>query len=277
MTLNAISERPVQAQIGVGLLLLLASLFALYRWHYAPAAQAAAGLSTLSDMLRIEAANASREKPLEGGTSGATIPELLSVIQQAAGTHNIVVRSVAPSPVDPSKISLGLHGEFRDLMAFLGRLETFQIVINGFDFAPDANGGVTAVVDIQHTAKPGAPTSFADYLDALVSYSAIRNPFEIGDPIPLANAGSDLGDLTWTYHLSSISLFGAERVATIDGKDYRAGDRLGDLTITAIGPSSVSLMAPKQTLVQKIHFRRNPPGNSSGNLAANANGGRLAD
>lgn len=261
MTLKAVELRPLPAQIGAGLLLLLASLFALYRWHYTPAVQAAAGLSTLSDMLRIEAANATREKPLEGGTAGATIPELLSAIQQAAGAHDIAVRSVTPSPVDPKKISLGLHGEFRDLMAFLGRLETFQIAIGGFDFAPDANGGITGTVEIQHTARPGAPSSFADYLDALVGYSAIRNPFEIGDPVPLPNAGSDLGDLTWTYHLSSISQFGAERVATIDGRDYRTGDRLGDLTVSAIGPSSVSLSAPRQTLVQKIHFRRNPAAN----------------
>ena len=66
-------------------------------------------------------------------------------------------------------------------------------------------------------------------MDAMVAYTAIRNPFEIGDPVPLPNAGSDLGDLSWTYHLTSISLFGAERVATIDGKDYRVGDRLGDM------------------------------------------------
>jgi hypothetical protein len=110
-----------------------------------------------------------------------------------------------------------------------------------------------------------------------VSYSAVRNPFEIGDPIPLPNAGADLGDLTWSYHLSSISQFGAIRVATIDGKDYRTGDRLGDLTIAAIGPSSVSLTAPKQALVQKIHFRRNPPGNLAANLPANLSGGRHAD
>ena len=87
---------------------------------------------------------------------------------------------------------------------------------------------MTGTVEIQHTAKPGAPVSFADYLDAMVNYTAIRNPFEIGDPVPLPNAGSDLGDLSWTYHLTSISLFGAERVATIDGKDYRVGDTLGD-------------------------------------------------
>jgi hypothetical protein len=253
-------DRPVQAQIGAGLLLLLASLFALYRWDYTPAANAASGLETLSDMLRIEAAHPAHEQPLAGGTAGATIPELLTAVQQAAGAHDVSVRSVSPNPVDPQKITLGVHAEFRDMMAFLGRLETFQVAIGGFDFAPDEAGGVTGTVEIQHTGTPGAPASFADYLDALVSYTAIRNPFEIGDPVPLPNAGSDLGDLSWTYHLTSISQFGADRMATIDGKDYRAGDRLGDLTITDIGPSSVSLVAPRQTLVQKIHFRRNPAG-----------------
>src|SRR5690348_17300339 len=96
-------DRPMQAQIGAAMLLLLASLFVVYRWHYAPAARAAAGLSTLSDMLRIETANGAREKPLEGGTSGATIPELLSAVQQNAADHNIAIRSVAPNPTDPQK------------------------------------------------------------------------------------------------------------------------------------------------------------------------------
>jgi hypothetical protein len=253
-------DRPAQAQIGAGLLLLLASLFAFYRWHYTPAANAASGLETLSDMLRIEADHATREPAPAGGTAGATIPELLTAVQQAAAAHDVSVRSVTPNPVDPQKISLGVHAEFRDMMAFLGRLETFQVAIGGFDFAPDEAGGVTGTVEIQHTGVPGAPSSFADYLDALVSYTAIRNPFEIGDPVPLPNAGSDLGDLSWTYRLTSISQVGADRVATIDGRDYRAGDRLGDLTITDIGPSSVSLVAPRQSLVQKIHFRRNPAG-----------------
>jgi hypothetical protein len=251
-------DRAQQAQIGAGLLLLLASLFAFYRWHYTPAANAATGLETLSDMLRIEADRAVREMPPAGGLAGATVPELLTAVQQAATAHNISVRSVAPNPVDPQRISLEAHGDFRDMMAFLGRLETFQVAISGFDFAPDEDGGVNGTVEVQHTGRPGAPVSFADYLDALVSYTAVRNPFEIGDPVPLPNVGSDLGDLSWTYHLTSISQFGADRVATIDGKDYRAGDRLGDLTISAIGPSSVNLTAPHQALVQKIHFRRNP-------------------
>lgn len=250
-------DRPMQTQLGAALLLLCASLFAFYRWHYTPEIRASAGLQTLSDMLRIEAETSSVPRALVGGMAGATIPELLSKIQEIAGEHNVAIRSVVPNPVDPQKIALGVHGDFRDTMGFLGRLETFQIVVGGFDFVPDETG-VSGTVEVQHSGKPGAPTSFADYLDALVRYSAVRNPFEIGDPIPLPNAGPDLGELSWTYHLTSISLYGAERVATIDGKDYRLGDHLGDMQIAAIGPSSVSLTAPHQPLVQKLHFRRNP-------------------
>jgi hypothetical protein len=250
-------DRTLQANLGAGALLLLASLFAIYRWHYTPMVRASEGLQTLSDMLKIEADHVDIAKPLAGGTDGATVPELLGKIQEAATSHSVTVKSVAPNAADPQKIELGVAGDFRDMMAFMGRLETFQVAIDGFEFVPGENG-LNGKLEIQHTGKPGAPASFADYLDALVSYSAVRNPFEIGDPVPLPNTSGDLGDLSWTYQLTSISLYGAVRVATIDGKDYRAGDKMGDLTITAIGPSSVSLTAPGQKLVQKIHFRRNP-------------------
>jgi hypothetical protein len=250
-------DRNLQANLGAGALLLLACLFAIYRWHYTPMVRASAGLATLSDMLKIEADHVAAARPLAGGTDGATVPELLGKIQEAATSHNVAVKSVTPNAADPQKIALGVGGDFRDMMAFMGRLETFQVAIDGFEFVPGENG-LNGTVEIQHTGKPGAPASFADYLEALVSYSAVRNPFEIGDPVPLPNSGADLGDLSWTYHLTSISLYGAVRVATIDRKDYRAGDKMGALTITAIGPSSVSLTAPGQKLVQKIHFRRNP-------------------
>ena len=250
-------DRPSQAHLGAALLLLCAGLFGFYRWQYAQAATASAGLQTLSDMLRIEADAPGSVKLLAGGTDGATVPDLLARIQESASSHNVAVHSVSPNPADANKITLGVHGDFRDMMGFLGRLETYQLQIAGFEFAPDESG-VGGTIEIVRSGKPGAPAAFADYLDALVGYSAVRNPFEIGDPVPLPNVGSDLGDLSWQYHLTSISLYGAERVATIDGKDYRIGGQLGAMKISAIGPSSVSLIAPHQPLVQKLHFRRNP-------------------
>lgn len=250
-------DRTVQANIAAALALFCALLFTGYRWHYSQEARASAGMQTLAEMLRLEADTAAAGTPLAGGTAGATIPELLSRTQEIATRYNVAIRSVAPSPTDATKITLGVHGEYRDVMLFLSRLETFQVVVTGFEFAPDESG-VNGTVEITHNAKPGAPTSFADYMDAIINYTAIRNPFEIGDPVPVQNAGADLGDISWTYHLTSISLYGAERTATIDGRDYRAGDKFNGMQITAIGPSSVSLTAPHQALVQKLHFRRNP-------------------
>lgn len=241
--------------------LAIATLFVVYRWHYAAQGQAAVSLQTLANVLRLEGA-ALPILPPAGGTRGATIPELLASLQEAATKNGVAIQSVAPDPADPQKIRLGLQGDFRSTMLFLGRMETFQIAISGFDFAPDESGSLSGTIDIQHSGKPGAPTAFADYLDAILKYTAVRNPFEIGDPIPLQNTGSDLGDLSWTYHLTSITLYGAERVATIDGKDFRAGEMFNGMQIKSIGPSSVSLVAPNQPLVQKIHFRQNPTGRS---------------
>lgn len=241
--------------------LALATLFVVYRWHYAAQVEAAASLQTLANVLRLESA-AVPVQPPSGGTKGATIPELLSSLQEAATQNGVTIQSVAPDPSDPAKIKLGMQGDFRSTMLFLGRMETFQIAISGFDFAPDESGSLAGTIDIQHSGKPGAPTAFADYLDAILKYTAVRNPFEIGDAIPLPNAGSELGDLSWTYHLTSITLYGAERVATIDSKDYRVGEMFNGMQIKSIGPSSVSLVAPNQPLVQKLHFRQNPTGRS---------------
>jgi hypothetical protein len=209
-------------------------------------------------MLRLEDTSQQPKPDIHAARTGATVPELLSRIQEIASEDGIAVRSITPSPASPDQFTIGIEGGFRDLMRLMARLETLQVGISSFDIAPGLKDGVAATIDITRTPKPGAPDSFADYIDALAVYSAVRNPFEIGDPVPLPNAGADLGDISWTYHLTSISLLGAERVATIDGKDYKAGDAFNGMTITAIGPSGVTLASPKQALPQVLHFRHNP-------------------
>jgi hypothetical protein len=254
MTLRALPEPRILAAAA---LLACASLFLVYRWHFTARADAAAGLGTLSDMLRVEADAGPQARAPAGGTAGASVPDLLSQAQMAASQYHVAIRSVTPNPSDAKRLVLGVHGDYRDLMLFLGRLETFQITLNGFDFAPDESGA-TGTIDITFAGKPGAPVSFADYLEAILKYSAVRNPFEIGDPIPLPNTAPVLGDLTWTYHLSSIWQVGAERLATIDGHDYRPGDTINGMQIVAIGPSGVRLRAPGQALIRQLHFRHNP-------------------
>ena len=232
-------------------------LFAFYRWQYSPEIDAATGLATLSRMVKLDATQ--QPKPqTPAARNGATVPDLLSRIQEIASEDGVAIRSVTPSPVAPDQIAIGADGEFRDLMRLMGRLETLQVDISSFDIAPKEHGGVAATIGVTRTAKAGAPESFADYIDAIAIYSAVRNPFEVGDPVPLPNTAPELGDISWTYHLTSISLLGAERIATIDGKDYKAGDVFNGMTITIIGPSRVSLTSPKQPIPQALHFRHNP-------------------
>jgi hypothetical protein len=246
-----------QAHLYALLFLGCAALFMCYRWQYSPKTDATSGLAGLSNILKIEATQ--QPKPKTGAVhDGATVPDLLSRIQEIASEDNVAIRSVTPSPVAPDQIAIGAQGAFRDLMRLLARLETLQLSISSFDIAPSDNGTIAATIGITRAAKPGAPVSFADYIDATAIYSAVRNPFEIGDPVPLPNAAPALGDISWTYHLTSISLLGAERVATIDGKDYKNGDAFDGMTVMAIGPSGVTLASPKQAIPQLLHFRHNP-------------------
>jgi hypothetical protein len=55
-------------------------------------------------------------------------------------------------------------------------------------------------------------------------------------------ADSETDDLTWAFHLTSISEIGKSKYATIDGKDYNVGDDLQGLKIRRIGADSVTLI-----------------------------------
>ena len=250
-----------QANLAAAFLLLPALIFVWYRWSYAPEEAATAGLQNLVDSLRASATQSAKPSALPAAPAPiATMPELLAKSQEIASSYDVDLTSATPNAINPELLTLSLHGDFRGLMRVLGRLETLNATLTGFELTPAPDGGLAASVELLRIPKPGAPMAFADYMDAMIEYTATRDPFAMGDPVPPAHVGADLGDLSWTYHLTSISLIGAVRIATIDGKDYNVGDHLGPMTIGDIGPSSVSLTAPGTPLVQKLHFRHNPGG-----------------
>jgi hypothetical protein len=250
---------PQKINLAMGLLLALSCLFCLYRWHYGAQGAAADGLERLTQILRAEAIAATSAAPKpENRMVELSTPDLLARIQDTASNSDFTVKAIAPSPANPEELQAVAAGDFRNAMRFMARLETLPVAITAFELTQDLNGDAQLAVSLVKSPKPAAPASLADYIEAITQYSAVRDPFAPGDPIPLAGAGNELGDLSWTYHLSSISLLGAARVATIDGKDYEIGDLLGEMKVTAIGPSSVTLEAPGKVLPQKLHFRRNP-------------------
>jgi hypothetical protein len=251
---------PQKITVATGLFLGLSCLLCLYQWKYGAQDLASDGLNRLTTVLNAEAAAPSPAAGNRGPVAALSMPDLLARIQETATASEIIVKTIAPAAANAEELQLTAGGDFRNMMRFLARLETLPIAVTALDLSQDENGDAVLALGLLKSPKPAAPASMADYIDAITQYSAVRDPFSAGDPIPLTNAGSELGDLSWTYHLSSISLLGAVRIATIDGKDYQIGDALAAMKITAIGPSSVTLQAPGKALPQKLHFRRNPDG-----------------
>ena len=101
------------------------------------------------------------------------------------------------------------------------------------------------VVDFSHTSTPSAvrPRTIAEF-EAKLRSETLLDPFD-----PQAGAlafmpDRDPNDLTWTFHLTSISEIGDRRYATIDGMDYEQGDRLDGREISSIGDDTVTLKEP---------------------------------
>ncbi len=255
MTATAMPQKITWA---TALFLVVGCLFCVYQWKIGAQGIAADGLDRLTAILRAEAMPA-HAAPAANTITTLSTPDLLAKMQETATASRVTIRTITPVPANADALQIVASGDFRDMMRYLARLETLSIAITGFRLSQDEDGDANLALSLVKSAKPAAPDALADYIDAMTQYSAVRDPFSAGDPVPLENAGNELGDISWTYHLSSISLLGAMRVATIDGKDYEIGDTLAGMKVTAIGPSSVTLQAPGKVLPQKLHFRRNPP------------------
>lgn len=178
-----IAQPGKQAHLYALLFLGCAIAFTFYRWQYSPRTDAADGLASLSSMLRLDVSPEPKPE-IHAASRGATVPDLLSRVQEIASADNITIRSVTPSPAMPDQISLGVDGGFRDLVRFMARLETLQVSISSFDIAPGENDGTTATIGITRAAKPGVPirlpiisTPFLSIpLSEIPSRLAIRSP-----------------------------------------------------------------------------------------------------
>jgi hypothetical protein len=227
--------------IGALLLLALSAEAFFYCAYVAPRNAAAAQLAALSELLTAQ----TNAKPViaEGEQkSSATVPELLARVQELALSSGVSVGSVVPVPPKPEQFKMTLAASYAGIMRFLARFETLQVAVSGFEITPEPSGALKVVVDFVHTtAPPGIPQKSIRDFEAKLLKARILDPFHPEDgPIALVRGG-DPNDLTWTFHLTSISEIGDERFATIDGRDYAAGDALEGRVISNIGNDSVTL------------------------------------
>lgn len=228
---------------GSLVLLVGSAQFFIYASYVTPRGKAAQDLQALTDILQLEKQKKANVRPSEN--RGVTVPDLLSRIQEIAAQNTVTLTGVEPAATDPEQFKLGLVAHYESILVFLARLETLQLSITGFDIARamDNPGSLVVSLSFNHTAIP-SPISNQRIKDfeTRLRTTALRDPFDpsAADIRMVADANAD--DLTWTYHLTSISQIGKTKYATIDGRDYNVGDELRGLVVSAIGNDNVTLM-----------------------------------
>jgi len=229
--------------IGSLAVLVGSAQFFAYASYVVPRAKAAQDLQALTDILQLEKQKKATTRVTEN--RGVTVPDLLSRVQEIAAQNAVTLTGVEPAPADPEQFKLGLVARYESFLGFLAHFETLQVSITGFDIsqAKDNPGSLVVSLNFTHTATPSQVSNqrikaFEDRLRAI----ALRDPFDpaAGNIRMIADANTD--DLTWTYHLTSISQIGKTKYATIDGRDYNVGDQLQGLVVSAIGNDNVTLM-----------------------------------
>ena len=249
--------------------LLLASLVVLaaaaqyftYAAYVAPREEATQSLQALAEVLQVE----SKRKPgnRTQDNRGATIPDLLSRVQELAAQSAVKLVSVAPLGGDAEQYRLSLQGNYRSFLDFMARFETLQVAIAGFEVTPSAQApsSLNITLNFAHTSVPN--TIRADRIRefrARLDEAGMRDPFNPGSGSMQLAADTNVDDLTWTFHLTSISEIGKSKYATIDGRDYNVGDRLQGLEVRNISADSVTLVQKENGKEHErfLRFRRAP-------------------
>jgi hypothetical protein len=232
------------------LLALSLALFALsgeffyYRAFAAPRGEAASGLQALTSLLAGQA-QAPAAEAVSAEASSATMPDLLARVQELALSSGVSVASIEPQGSN-TQFRITLDSSYAGLIRFMTRFEALQVAVAGFEMArPQDSHLLRTVVDFSHTSTPPTvrPRTIAEF-EAKLRSETLLDPFD-----PQAGAlafmlDRDPNDLTWTFHLTSISEIGDRRYATIDGRDYEQGDRLDGREISSIGDDTVTLKEP---------------------------------
>lgn len=228
----------------VGSLALLAgsAQFFAYATYVHPRERAANELQALAGLLQVETQRRPAAQPSAG--QGATLPDLLTRTQELAAEHAITVVGVEPVPGDTEQFKLNLAAPYDHLLEFVANFEALQVSISGFDIAPamENRGLLAASLTFSHIPAPSVAPERIKEFSARLRAVALRDPFNPSTALIRMAADPDATDLTWTYHLTSISQIGKTRYATIDGRDYNIGDRLKGLVVSAIGEDNVTLL-----------------------------------
>ena len=214
---------------------LAAELFA-YEGLGATTRRIAADTEALAARLRSEDAalrQGLHAAPAPGSPQGA----LLKQVEALAARTGMRITRLMPHAHDPRLLDVALVAGFADFLRFVSGAELLHAQLQDLQISqPDSAGAGASPLVISFSLQLPAsmrPDRAASAPPAVAS-PALHDPFA---------TGANEADLSEQRHLTGITRLDDGSMATIDGRDYREGDRLGDMTVTAIGKNVVRLSA----------------------------------
>jgi len=218
-------------------------------------------VSAENDLLVKQKREAEKKKEADDVNLNS-LPEFLRHINEIANATKVIVRELTPSREGGIKFNIRIITDYRTFLDFISKLEAHNVVIHNLQVRPyDArkNPPVHAIefsITPRRNAEPLA-TERIRLMMAAVAEPNQRNPFQRfaynKDQVVRQEV-----DLTWLFRLSGIGKVGNDRIATIDNRDYREGDKLEDMTISKIESDRVNLEKQQERNVDRFILKFRP-------------------
>jgi hypothetical protein len=188
----------------------------------------------------------------DGAERGSDATAFLRQVNAAAGRTGVQLVRLVPHPKEQGLLEVELIASFPEFLRFAADMEILNSAFSGLQINPLDNAGSSAArraltFMLEVPRRPARTGKYVDAVRAAVAAAGLRNVFTTDKGV-----GDGLRDLSAKYHLTGVTLIGSTAVATIDGRDYELGDKLQDMTVTAITEGLVTLAAGQQRYV--IHF-----------------------
>lgn len=192
-----------------------------------------------------------------------SLPEFLSRINVISKKTNVIIHELVPDKDHKIRFNLRIIEDYYKFVKFLSTLESLNVSIHDIEVHPYdlSKSPPLHVITFALTPREDAKPLSNDRLTSLmqrVEMKDRRNPFQRFAYNAKQNLISAEIDLTWVYKLSGIGKIGNTRYATIENKDYSAGDILEGMKLVDVQADRVLLKKKTANGIEKyqLKFRR---------------------
>ncbi len=174
----------------------------------------------------------------------------LADLDKAASLAGVQVTRLTPRQSEPGTFNVELLSAYGPLLRFMAASESLGGIVKGLQIRPSDDPDKATLQTAAFSMALGNRRG-ASPLETVASSRADPN-VEAMHPFQAPQLVTAL-DVSAQYHLTGITRIGTERMATIEGRDYFAGDQLDGMRVEQVYDTEIRLTAPGRSFV--IRFR----------------------